>query len=336
VVPVQAAPPRPARRRVFSEEVPFELLASARVLRLLAERDLGLCFAVRPDTLQLASAVVQACREGGVSVGVWPMLRDEDGRFAHVRNLLLFHDFTARLLDALGDAGTLPDDVLVDLEPSIDPLRSLVLHGAGALRHLPLAEVPSGPSFAEGSRRLQELARFVSGLGVSVSFAVVPLLLWGERGPTWERLLGTPLPEGSADRVEGMLYTSMIEGWSAGALSRRDAEALLVRGAEATRRRFGERAGVALGAVGPGALRSEPTYRGPDELARDVALALGAGVTSLSLFDLGGVLAREPAEAWLDAFATTAPRISAAPGLRARAALGAMDMVATVLGRVVG
>lgn len=333
---VQAAPSRPARRRVFSEEVPFEVLTSPRVLRLLGERELGLCFAVRPDTLHRASTVVQACRAAGVSVGVWPMLRDEDGRFAHVRNLVLFHDLTARLLDTLGEAGALPDDVLVDLEPSIDPLRTLVLHGAGALRHLPLAEVPSGPSFAEGARRLEELARFVSSLGVSVSFAVVPLLLWGERGPTWERLLGTPLPEGAADRVEGMLYTSMIEGWSAGALARRDAESLLVRGAEATRRRFGERAGVALGAVGPGALRSEPTYRHPEELGRDASLALGAGVTSLSLFDLGGVLGREPAEVWLDAFATASPRTSAAPGLRARAALGATEMVATVLGRVVG
>jgi hypothetical protein len=54
--------------------------------------------------------------------------------------------------------------------------------------------------------------------------------------------------------------------------------------------------------VGTGAFGDEPTYRSPAELADDVAVARGAGVDDLALFDLGGVLRRPPAEAWLEAF----------------------------------
>ena len=50
-----------------------------------------------------------------------------------------------------------------------------------------------------------------------------------------------------------------------------------------------------------GALGDEPRYRDPSELAVDVAVARAGGVETLNLFDLGGVLRRGPAEAWLEA-----------------------------------
>jgi hypothetical protein len=79
-------------------------------------------------------------------------------------------------------------------------------------------------------------------------------------------------------------------------------------------RRWGEHAGISLGCVGTGAFADEPTYRAPSELAEDVTIARAAGCDRLSLFDLGGVLAREPAEAWLDAFVHGEPM----PGFSAR------------------
>jgi hypothetical protein len=55
--------------------------------------------------------------------------------------------------------------------------------------------------------------------------------------------------------------------------------------------------------VGTGAFGDEPSYRSVDELRRDVAIATAAGITDLSLFDLGGILRRGPAAAWLEALA---------------------------------
>jgi hypothetical protein len=99
-----------------------------------------------------------------------------------------------------------------------------------------------------------------------------------------------------------MAYTSLFEGWSRGLVDRRRAETMLAMCARLTRFRFGERAGISLGTIGVGAFEDEPCYRSPAELARDVAIAAAAGITELSVFDLGGILRRAPAEAWLEAF----------------------------------
>jgi hypothetical protein len=72
--------------------------------------------------------------------------------------------------------------------------------------------------------------------------------------------------------------------------------------ARRARTRWGARAGLSLGAVGTGAFGDEPVLRSPAELARDVAIARAAGIQELSLFELGGVLRRAPAEPWLEAF----------------------------------
>jgi hypothetical protein len=95
--------------------------------------------------------------------------------------------------------------------------------------------------------------------------------------------------------------------------------AFLAEVARASSRRFGPAAGVSLGAVGVGALGDEPTYRHPRELARDVSVARGLGLSALSLFDLGGVLSRPPAEAWLEAFTATEAPAAQPSSVRTRA-----------------
>ena len=133
-----------------------------------------------------------------------------------------------------------------------------------------------------------------------VSTAVMPLLAAELAGDWVQRLLGTPA-ELPVDHHSVMAYTSLVEGWSRGWVSRRGAERLLAATARLARVRFGARAGLSLGCVGVGAFGDEPCYRDPRELARDVAIARRAGIDELSLFDLGGAVRRGPVEAWLDA-----------------------------------
>jgi hypothetical protein len=192
-------------------------------------------------------------------------------------------------------------DVAVDLEPPFGVVTT-------ALRS-PTAVWPSladvgdvGWRAARGQFRA--LIGGVRDRGLQCSATVLPFVLLdpsaGRLRPV-QRALSVPVDALPWDHVNVMLYTSMIEGWSGGLIGRPRALDLLGRGALATRRRFGDSAGVSVGVVDVGALGNEPRYRDPKELAADVAVALANGVDAINLFDLGGVLRRGPAEAWLDA-----------------------------------
>jgi hypothetical protein len=184
----------------------------------------------------------------------------------------------------------------------------------------------------------RELASAVGELharGIATASAVWPLVALdppGMRG--WQALLGTPVDALATERVSVMMYTSILEGWSRGAVRRRDATALLGAATARVGRRWGTAAGISVGCVGTGALADEPVYRSPSELAEDVAIARAGGCEDLSLFDLGGVLHREPAEAWLEAFAHGAELAAfAGPSRRVSAARRLARIATWALGK---
>jgi hypothetical protein len=309
------------RRRIWSEDVPHEVVRAPRVLGLLRERGLELCLAVRPGHERELARTARACADAGVPLAPWPMLADRDGRWASADNAEAFAELARGVAEELARAGLAPSELVVDLEPPIEVVRAALARPLDAVRALASS---SGRDDAAGAR-FDGLARDLAARGVALSCAVVPLVLAGPPR-AWEVALGTPVAGLPWAHVSVMIYSSILEGWSRGVLARPDAVALVGATCRAALARFGGRAGASLGAVGTGAFGDEPVYRTPAELAEDVAVAVAAGVDALTLLDLGGVLARPPAEAWLDAFvATDAPRPAPprAPSPRARLAMGA-------------
>lgn len=289
------------RRRVWSETLPYDALVDPTTLRLLARFDVELIAAVRPWDLRDVPRLVGACNDAGVGVGLWPMIGDADGRWANALNALAFTRFARDLLDAI-PGGARVVDLAVDLEPPFGVVTT-------ALRS-PAAVWPSitslnGAGWKAARGLYRGLIAAVHERGLQCSSAAMPfVLLDPSRGPfrPVQRALTAPVDALPWDHVSVMIYSSMVEGWSAGLADRGRSLSLLARGAAATRRRFGEAAGVSLGVVDVGALGDEPRYRDPAELSADVAAARAAGVDALSLFDLGGVLRRAPADAWFEAF----------------------------------
>ncbi|WP_437329837.1 hypothetical protein [Sorangium sp. So ce381] len=319
------------RRRIWSELLPLEVVRMPGTLALLRRYALELSIAVRPETAAGLPDLVAACADAGVAVAVWPMIADEDGRWASAGNAAAFGAFVARLLDALDARRLAAAEIVFDLEPPIDAVRRALAGGRGALDLL--GGGPRGsPRWSEAQRAYVELAGAVHARGMATSAAIVPLVLTDGPARGWERLLGTPVSAPPWGRVGAMLYTSLVEGYSRGALEREDAVALLAWGCRAAARRFGPRAGASLGAVGKGALGDEPVYRSVAELREDVAAAEAAGVSDLSLFDLGGVLARPPAEAWLEAFVAPPEAHSPRDTLRARGVVAAAALVGRAAG----
>ncbi|MCA9606828.1 MAG: hypothetical protein KC619_14580 [Myxococcales bacterium] len=304
-------------RRVYSEAVPLGSLVDDPVLEALRDRTIQLLAAVRPGEEALAARLVARARELELSVGLWPMLGDGDGRWLHPENRERYRDFVDRILASAGAIDTL----VLDLEPPIAEVRAIVDGRLDAAR----AWLDRPPD-----RRVHEgLATDLAARGIESFAAVVPLTLYGGRaGHGWQRALGTPVDGVGWDAISPMLYTSLFEGYGFGVVRRDDARDLLRRWAALAAARFGARASVSLGAVGVGALGDERTYRGPEELAEDVAIARAAGVEDLALFDLAGVLARPPAEAWLDALAEAPAEVAPSPTRRAIA----IDAAARVTG----
>lgn len=292
------------RRRIWSETLPLAELTAPATLALLARYDVELIAAVRPWDRPGIAALVGACNDAGVDLGLWPMIEDAEGRWANAFNAPRFTAFVHQVLDAV-PAGARVRDLAVDLEPPFGVVTT-------ALRS-PTAVWPSLDSISHARwvaarRQFRALIGSVHERGMQCSAAVLPFVLFdpssGRLRPV-QRALAAPVDALPWDHVSVMLYTSMIEGWSRGLIPRPRALELLARGAVASRRRFGAAAGVSVGVVDVGALGNEPRYRDPSELAVDVAVSLANGVDTINLFDLGGVLRRGPAEAWLEALAGT-------------------------------
>lgn len=324
--------------RVYCETLPYEDVTRPRTIALLRRHELEIVLAVRPWQRAELPHVARVLRDAGVLVSVWPMLADDEGRWASAQNASAFVRFVRDTADELTAAGVAPREILLDLEPPFTHARALAAkvgsraNGGGpsprretSVRAMDAAEADLAAAVADLHAR-----------GIATASAVWPLVALdppGQKG--WQALLGTPVDALATGRVSVMIYTSILEGWSRGTIRRRDATALLAAASVRVARRWGPGAGVSLGCVGPGALMDEPTYRDPGELAEDAALARAAGCHDLSLFDLGGVLAREPAEAWLDAFAIAGD--PAVPGAgsskRVRAARGLARIATWALGR---
>jgi hypothetical protein len=300
------------RRRIWCETVPLAELGSKAVMALLRRFEVGAIVAVWPETLAEAGDALRRLAGEGVPTAVWPMLGDAEGRWMGAANAGGFAAFAGRAMDALS-----PPELVLDLEPPIEQLRSGLGSAVVNAHVLPPGADPR--AYASARAVLAALADEAHGRGMAVSAAIAPPALFG----AWEERLGTPVSGVPWDHVSPMLYTSIIEGWSRGLLRRADALALAAAGCAEARARFGARGGASLGAVGTGAFGDEPTYRSPAELAEDVGAARAEGVDDLALFDLGGVLRRAPAEAWLEAF-TTAPAKPAPPTLRSRATVAGL------------
>lgn len=311
------------RRRIWCETVPPGELGAPATVALLRRFAITPIVAVWPHTALAAGPVCARYAGEGIPVVVWPMLADADGRWVSAGNVGAFSSFVERLCDELA-----PGEIVLDLEPPIEAVRSSLASRALAAHLLPPGADPA--SFRGARDGIAGLAARLHARGVAISAAIAPPIVFDPPdtrgvvpGP-WQERLGTPVDGIAWDHVSPMLYTSIIEGWSRGLLRRADARALLAAACRASATRFPGRAGASLGAVGTGAFGDEPTYRDVTELACDVAVARATGIDDLALFELGGVLRRPPAEAWLTAFTETPAAIQLPPStLRSRAALEA-------------
>lgn len=282
-------------RRIWSETVAWDVLCAPATLALLRRFSLEPLVAVRPWELDGLGELARTLAGDGLALRLWPMVADADGRWLNVQSARVFFDFVRLVVDVAREANAPVAELAFDIEPPIAELRALLDGRLVGLAHQRL--VAEKERFGATCAELGALVSELRGSGILCSSAVLPPLVG-----LVDRVLGTPVRGPDWDHVSVLGYTSLASGYAAPLMSRRSARVLLRAICTRVVRLHGERAGVSLGVVGPGALGDEPAFASAAELADDVRIACDAGVTELSLFDLGGVLRRPPCEAWLEAF----------------------------------
>lgn len=316
--------------RVWSETLPLTTLSEPATLALLRDRSLGLLAAVRPWDLDHVPTLCRAARDAGVSLGLWPMIEDEHGRWANAVNLDRFGAHVSAVKSAVPQDAPI-DELAVDLEPPFG-LAAAVGHGLRR-RQRPPVTLPWTLRWRDAVAGFDELSSTIASSGARTVAAAMPMVLLDPRegdGP-WQRAMGTPVLSRHWDHVTVMAYTSLFEGWSLRAFDRRAALGVLRWCCREARARYDGRAGVSLGAIGTGAFGTEPVYRDPYELREDVALCRSEGIEDLTLFDLGGAISRGPSERWLDAFVEGAAHPPAVTSRRAEWVMGAGRVAASAL-----
>ncbi len=275
---------------MWCETLPFDEVVP--LAAVLPRYRVDLLLAVRPWQLDEVGDVVRRFQDAGTFVALWPMIGDSDGRWASTTTYAPFLAFA----DALRARVPFADELVIDLEP---PIAKLARWKEGRPT-LPRSRPPYGVARAA---LIEAIARWAP---MRVTTAIMPFLALELAGQWMQRAFGTPVSDLPIARHSVMAYTTLFEGWSRGLVDRRRAEAILDGCARLSRRRFGDRAALSLGTVGPGAFGDEPSYRDPGELARDVAIAEAAGIAELSLFELGGIVRRAPLEPWFEALTSSA------------------------------
>jgi hypothetical protein len=300
----------------FWEEIiaPPEIVKKA--LPLLTEFAAGVAVAVYPVSLTRKNAnAFRKIKEAGIELTFWPLLEKEQGYFPGERNAGIYAALVRTQLDWAEKNDVVPDVVAVDLEMPIQQMYKVLssTNALGRLRSV-VSSTRENLDRARYYRAKEQLAGLnaeIQDRGIRTMTAVLPWVSLEMEGGAelLQDMSETPASGIGWDVISPMLYVSMLEGMSGGALTRRDANWLVYDNCSRLRAKYGGRAGVSLGLTGGGVLEDEPVFDSPSDLKVGLEAALAAGIRDVSVYSLGGVLNRPDPRLWLDAIRDTKPTV---------------------------
>lgn len=239
----------------------------------------------------------------------WLLLPKAQGYWAGAENAVAFCAAAGRLMDAWGERP--PSTLIVDLEPPYARITAI----EAALRARPpryaealaaLRDAPSAACVRAAEREYTRLVHAAHARGWRVHLTTLPFVLdGGTRQRRVRDFLGLPVDGPDWDLVTVQAYRTLFADFGGRVLGPLGRAAfgprVVYEYGLAVRAAFGERGGLDLGLVGAGVFPAR-TYRGPEDLGRDLAAAQRAGVpaSNTHIFDLGGML-RRGLDDWLNA-----------------------------------
>jgi len=287
-----------------------------KALPLLEEFGAGIAIAMYPASLtrKNANALVKL-KEAGVEIAFWPLMDKEMGYFPGERNALAYSKLVRKQLEWASKNEVTPDIVAVDLEMPLQQMFKVMSAGNPfeKLRgvYTSARENLDRERYFRAKARLDKLNEEIQDQGIRTLTAVLPwvgLELEGE-AELLQDMTETPASGIGWDVLSPMLYVSMIQGMSGGAIKSKEANWFVYDNCLKLREKYGGRAGVSLGLTGGGVLQAEPTFNNAAELVVGLEAALAAGIRDVSIYSLGGILSRQDPRAWFEAIRGSVPRV---------------------------
>jgi hypothetical protein len=317
---------------VYCETLDARTLAAPDVLSLLGSRRATLGHALRaderfdPDALARCLELGRRLREAGGRYALWPLVPKAQGYWVNERNL----DAVDRLADALLEGctrlGATPDLWVIDVETPWQQMERAFFPGRPAWRKaasaIRLAVSNRDPKrFARAAARLERIVGRLRAPGVPAAATVFPFLLadLATGGHALQDFLEMPVFPVRFDAWNVMFYNSYLPAAAPLIVPPDAAARALYEYMRLLADRVGSKAWVTLGSTWEGVLpgNAGKVFASPEALAPDVAAARAAGIETVWLYCLEGVLYSDQAltrrrplaesERFLDVLTATPP-----------------------------
>jgi hypothetical protein len=287
-----------------------------KALPLLEEFSAGVAIAMYPVSLTRKNVnALRKLKEAGIEITFWPLMEKEHGYFPSERNTTVYTSIVRQLLEWARKNDVVPDILAFDLEMPIQQMHKVLSapNAFAKLRNVVAStrENLDRERYYRAKDKLAGLNAEIQDQGIRTLTAVLPWVSLEMEGDAelLQDMSETPASGIGWDVISPMLYVSMLEGMSGGAITKRDANWLVYDNCRHLREKFGGRAGVSLGLTGGGVLEDEPVLDEPADLTVGISAALAAGIRDISVYSLEGILRRKEPRLWLKAIRASQPAI---------------------------
>jgi hypothetical protein len=284
---------------VWREFLPYADVG--KQLETLSNYAVDLYLRVRPDDVGAPLwDLLETSASRGVRLRLWLQM-PEVGTWLNERNVAEFGGFANELLDRAADNGIAIEWLIFDMEPDFAYAEALRRAAAAAPDDLlPLLMDHHDPGrFESATSDLRGLIDRLHARGVRIMVATLPWTIDDlyDRDAGLQDLFDTPLANLPWDQVCVMTYRPVFSELFATPLSPQ----FVASYARSVRDLFGPTAQVAIGNIGTPGLLVPVGYGNPMDVRADIAAARSAGVESISLFSLDGMLIEGGPDRWLEA-----------------------------------
>ena len=288
---------------VYSEFLPYDEVAMHLPALARTQTELYLAMPSAEVGGEALEGVLREAKAQHVPVRAWLLLDDADGYWPGEDNLAAYDALVERFW-AWNEAEDLGVEwITVDMEPPLETSNMLVeaLESGDLSSVVPvLLDLHDPEEHAAASEAWAAAVDRWHARGAKVGVVGLPYILddFGDDDPDVQDMFESPIVGIDWDEVGFLVYQTLYaddEGERLG-------PGLVRSYGETAVAQFGDRASIALGAVGTvGKNTSRPGYDTPEQLAEDVAAAWATGASKVHLFSLDGMAELGEVEAWLQA-----------------------------------